>query len=465
MLPIIIILGIAGAVWTAILVMRGSLLAGCLVFLIASACLGTEFAQFKVAGINLSIDRLFLLGLVAAAMVQWRLGRLQPVKLTRIDGLLFALVGLLVVSTFTHNWHYDPVRDEHIVQHLLNGYIIPLLLYLIVRQAPLDERRWSLLIGGMAGFGVYLALVGLAEAAEAWSLVFPRYIADPKIGTHFGRARGPMVHSVTYGMVLASCMVAGWLWHSRLSRRWSIVLLALMPLFPLAIYFTKTRSVWLGAASALLLIVALTLRGRTRTVVLASMMAAGLLLAVTKMDTFMGLKREGTVAHTRQSASMRPSFVFVSWQMFLDRPLLGVGFGQFPREKLPYLNDRTTALQLQQIRPYAHHNTFLSILTETGLVGFSLFIALYLAWLRTGWCLVRDSRAPSWMNAHGLLLLCVVVITGWQMLGHDITFTPLINSFLFLTAALGIRMRQSIAEPSISSAAPDLHRSLAPAQA
>jgi len=260
-------------------------------------------------------------------------------------------------------------------------------------------------------------------------------------------------------------MVAGWLWHRRLSRRWSWVLLALMPLFPVAIYLTKTRSVWLGAASALLLIVAITLRGRTRMFVLASMMTAGLLLAVTKMDAFMGLQREGTVAMTRQSASMRPSFVYVSWQMFLDRPLFGVGFGQFPREKLPYLNDRTTALQLQQIRAYAHHNTFLSILTETGLVGFSLFIALYIAWLRTGWCLVRDSRAPSWMSAHGLLLLCVIVIASWQMLGHDITFTPLIHSFIFLTAALGVRMRQSLAEPSYQPAEPDIHRAFAPVQA
>jgi len=62
--------------------------------------------------------------------------------------------------------------------------------------------------------------------------------------------------------------------------------------------------------------------------------------------------------------------------MFLDRPLLGVGFGQLLEAKKAYLADRSTDLNLEATRDYIHHNGFLSILTETGLIGVAIYLAL-----------------------------------------------------------------------------------------
>ena len=41
----------------------------------------------------------------------------------------------------------------------------------------------------IVAMGVYLSCTAMLEAGHVWSFVFPRYIADPNLGIHFGRAR------------------------------------------------------------------------------------------------------------------------------------------------------------------------------------------------------------------------------------------------------------------------------------
>jgi len=444
MQAILLIVAAVFLVWGMVWAVRGSLLAGGLTVLVATCCFGPNFFAFDVAGVSLSIDRLLLLLLGLTWLVQWRSGKLPLKPLNAADWSLLVFIGLLTASMLMHDWHSAGVGDVPIPQHLINGYLIPLVLFWVARQANLTERNVTWILAGLAGFGVYLGLTGLLEAGGAWSLVFPRYIADPEVGLHFGRARGPMVHSVSYGIYLSAGLFSVWLLKDRMPARWHVLLASLaMPLMIAAIYFTKTRSVWVGAGSGLLLALAFTLRGRVRAVVLGGMASAALLVGLTQSDAIMRLEREGTAADTRQSADMRMSFAYTSWKMFQDRPLLGFGFGQYATEKLPYLTDRSVDLRLEQIRAYVHHNTFLSVLTETGLIGFGLFLLVLGCWTRAAWRLLRSPAAPLWMRRHGLLMLCVLALAFWQMLAHEITFTPIDNSLIYFLAGISVGLLSS----------------------
>lgn len=436
-----------GAVWGALLALRGSLALGCVLYLVLASCLGAWFWSFDLAGITLTLDRLFLVALAGAFVVQWRLGRAELKPPVAADWLACAFVAWITLSAFTHDWRSMKVGDVPVIQHLINGYYIPLTLYFIARNLRWDEPEVSALQKALAAFGVYLAVTGLLEAAGQWSLVFPRYIADPEIGLHFGRARGPMVHSVTYGHYLSACLVALWLWRDRCKTSARLLVGILLPIFPAAIFFTKTRTVWLGAGTAIFLILAFTLRGKARVLTLGAMVTVSLVVGAAKMDSILGFKREGTVADTRQSATMRESFTYVSWRMFQDRPILGFGFGQFPSAKLEYLGDRSVDLNLQAIRGYVHHNTFLSVLTETGIIGLALMFAILYRWARSSFGLARRETAPSWARSQGLFFLAALCIAAWQMIGHEITFTPLDMSLLFLAAgsATAIAQRQGAA--------------------
>ncbi len=131
------------------------------------------------------------------------------------------------------------------------------------------------------------------------------------------------------------------------------------------------------------------------------MIAAALLLAVTKMDSLVNFDRELPAAYAGKSVELRGEMAYVSWKMFLDHPLLGVGFDQFFKAKLPYLADRSTSLHLEATRDQVHHNTFLSLLTESGLVGLGLMLAVLALWGRTAWRLARDQGLPDWARAQG----------------------------------------------------------------
>jgi O-antigen ligase len=436
-----IILLIAGLVWGTYLCMRGSLLGGCLLLLVMTCCFGVHFFQFD-AGITFSLDRLLVAGLVGAYVVQRKLGQTDSKPLNAADYLLGGFFGVLIVSMLTHDWRTCGPNDVPVLQHLINGYLIPLAIYWVARQATLNQRNVTWVLYVLVAFGVYLAITGIFETLGVWSLVFPGYIADPAVGLHFGRARGPMVHAVSYGIYLASCLLCVWLIKDRVSK-WLWLPLALTTLlFLTAIFFTKTRSVWVGAGSAVLLVLALTLKGRLRIGVLASIVAVAGIVGLVNFDSIVTPEREGSAADTRQSTDMRSAFAYVSWRMFQDKPLFGFGFGQFAREKLPYLGDRSVDIQLEEIRHYVHHNTFLSILTETGLVGLFFFLAVYVAWIRNAWALVRGANSPPWARTHGVLTLGVFAIAFWQMVGHEITFTPIDHSLIFFVAGVTTGLRQ-----------------------
>ena len=123
------------------------------------------------------------------------------------------------------------------------------------------------------------------------------------------------------------------------------------------------------------------------------------------------------------------------------QPLTGHGFGQFPIKNLPYLNDRSYGFSLQTIRGYIHHNTFLSILVELGLVGFVLYLWMLAAWAYAARKVWRDDQQPEWARGFGLFFLVLWVTAATQGFFHEVSISPLENGILFLAAGLTMALR------------------------
>ena len=457
---IIAIATIAGLVWGAWFLLRGSLLAGCLVFLVTACCFSHTFLEFDLGPLPLTLDRLAIVLLVGTYVVQRRLGMAEPKPLMRVDWVMLALACVLTASTFLHDWRVSRPDEISPVWRLLFAYLMPMALYWVARQSPLNEQRLGWMLATLSCFGVYLAVTGLAEISQQWWLVFPKYIADPAVGIHFGRARGPMVQAACYGTALAICLMCAWMWRERLGRAGQLVIVATLPLFAAAIYFTYTRSAWAESLLGMLVVLGLTLKGKLRGAVLGTIVAACAIVAIANWDQLLGFKREQSAGETRKSAHMRGSFAYVSWKMFQDRPLLGCGFGHYRTEVLPYLGDRTTELDLESIRGYVHHNTWLCILAENGLVGIGLFLAMIASWARSAWKLYRNSLSPPWIRSHAVLMLAVIAIHSCQALSRDVTYTAIENMLLFfmagITTGLAARRQEAAtrAKPALAQSLP-----------
>ncbi|MBN2578995.1 MAG: O-antigen ligase family protein [Pirellulales bacterium] len=468
---LILILGIAGIVWGAVLLRRGGLLAGCLLVMLAGACFSVPFFKLELGPVPLTADRVLLAALVGL-YVFWRqctsggrtflsgikaTGRnacppdgigpghyqMGPKPLGKPEILLCLLIAAVTVSMFSADYAR---ADYQPVSWLIIYYLMPFTLYWIARQMPLDERHLTVLYASFALFGVYLAVTSLAEYFGWWPLVFPRYIVETARQAEqefVGRARGPFLNPISNGIALSICLAAVLMLWPRVGRRVQVLLLPAAALLLAAIGATLTRTAWLSGALVLVLIVGLAIPRNWR----LPLLTAGLILAVTvaavHWEQLMTFKRDRDLAasKTAESVALRPVLARIAWEMFLDRPLFGCGYGQYSAEHLYYLSDRSTGLVLEKGRGYIPHNVVLSLLAETGLVGLGLFLAVVGYWARDAWLLWSDRSAPLGVRQQGLLMLTALSVYFLNGTFHEVSVTPMTNMTLFFLAGVTAGLR------------------------
>ncbi len=447
-----VIAGIAVLIWGAVVFLRGGLLGGCLAVLVAGTCFSVPFYKTEGA-VPLTADRLLLVLLVAQCLVWRRWGLAERKPLGKPEILLMALLAVLTASTFSHDWELNNCQP---VAWLIVYYLMPAAMYWVARQIKYSERTALALLGGLALFGVYLALTSLAEYFQTWGLVFPTYIATTaadKTTEFVGRGRGPLLNPIANGVLLAVCFGSALMWWPRLRRPGQLASLGVTLLFLAAFYCTLTRSVWMGAILVLALSVGLAIPWNWRLPLLGGGLAAAVLLAATHWDELLTFKRDEALGadKTAESVELRPILAKVAWEMFLDRPLLGCGYYQYKTEHLNYLSDRSTSLPLERAREFIQHNVALSLLTETGLLGLGLFAAMLFFWARDAWRLWCNATLPLWARQMGLLLLIALGVYLLNGMFHDVSVLPMANMTLFFLAGATAALRPLTARLSTNN--------------
>ena len=173
-------------------------------------------------------DRVLLvLGLAAIVIGGRKAISERPLRLRPIHLLLLVAAAYATVSSIgSHTFSLSAARFA-----LLDRFgLVPFLLFCLAPILYRRERSRRFLLAVLIIIGAYVGLTNLFEAIGANALVFPKYITDPAVGIHFGRARGPFVESVADGLSLFMCAVAAVDRHERVAhgldpssraRRWS----------------------------------------------------------------------------------------------------------------------------------------------------------------------------------------------------------------------------------------------------
>lgn len=448
---LLLVLAVAVLLWGGILMCRGGLLAGALLVILAGCCFGHPFFKVSAGPLPITSDRVLLALLAVQYLVLKRLGRTDPKPLLAADYVLLAFLGLLAASLASHDWRYKSASP---VSHYLFLYVLPFVLYWIVRQTRLTERAVLTVFACGGLFAVYLCLTAIFETHGMWSLVFPTYVRSPEFVEFFGRGRGPMLNPAANGFFMGTCLCAGLMWWPRLGRLGQLGVLAVMPLAAWGVYCTFTRSSWLGVALGVLIVVGCSLPRVWRATVMGGILLAATIGVACTWQQFVAFKRDKNMDANEalESAKLRPILARVAWNMFLDRPLWGFGLGQYVPESRAYLHDRTTELNLEKARPFIQHNVFLSLLTETGLLGMGLWILLMTLWAREGWRLWRDVHEPLYARQCGLLMLATIGVYLPNGMFQDVSMMPMFTLLLYFVAGLAIGQRARSAVPASKTA-------------
>ncbi len=396
---------------------------------------GHDFFHASGGPIPITIDRLLLGGLLVLAAWSWLINRENLRSPNSMDVAIFGVVGILFFSTFTHDYKFS---NNLPLSRLLFFYLMPLALYLVVRTAKMSRLDLAVVTFALGGFGVYLALTGIAEVKQFHSIVFPGYIVNSSTREFFGRGRGPFLNPVSNGVfqVIGFCCI--WFWWPRSSQRVRFLILGASAIVAIGIYATLTRSVWM----TLILVSGVgmwltTSQSQKGTLVIVGTLAAILLFPVVG-DKVLSFKRDKDVSASQmsESAQLRPLFFSVAMRMFEDRPMLGCGFGQYAREKYPYLQDAYTGKQLSKTRGYLQHNVFLAYLTELGLAGLMLLMVMLGVMARSAWVLWLDQKKSLAHRQFGLLLGAMLLGYSVNGMFHDTSIMPMLNTLLFFIAGI-----------------------------
>ena len=367
--------------------------------------------RWSEIGIPVGPDRVFILIGIAVVLLRGPAMVDRP-RLRLYAGVwLLAAVLIVIVGSSLFN---DSLGEKTGALDLIDGIgIVPLLMLLAAPFAFRTARQRAILLGTLITLGAYLGLTALFETAGPELLVQPGYILDPNVGLHADRARGPLVEAVHNGLALFGCAGAAFIGARTFQERFTRMFAAgVAVLCLMGCLFTLTRSIWLAVAFSMLFCV-LAFKPLRRYA--AGMTLLGIILVVGLLVLVPGLSdsAEGR-ANNQLPIWDRLNLNSAAASAVADRPLTGLGWGQFEEEGVPYF-------KLAANRPVTGvgqpaHNTFLGHAAELGLPGVMLWIAAMLAIVAAA----VGRRAPpalaEWRMAFVAYTIALFIVANFVML-------------------------------------------------
>lgn len=418
---------------------------GALAVVITGSVLGHDFFHAALGPIPLTIDRLLLGGILFLFVWRWFHGQEDLRKLNRLDLALLVWMAAISLSTLMHNWS---IMDNLPVSRLLFFNLLPLTVYWVVRTSRLTVADLKFISAMMAVFGLYLALTAIAEVKDYTSLVFPGYISSSDFQEFLGRGRGPFLNPVSNGIFMTLCCSCAMMWWPRTGPVGKLTMVVAGLIFCVGIYATLTRSVWLGfvIASGLFAWIPASRPAKGAMIMVAT--AITIVAFPILSEKIFSFKRDKNVSQAamEQSAQMRPMFAWVALKMFEDRPLTGVGFGQYAKAKYPYLQDPHSGMPLSVTRGFMQHNVFLAYLTETGLIGLSCLVVALTLVARVSWKVWSHPKLDIWARQFGLLAIVMLVVYSVNGMFHDTSIIPMQHMLMFFVFGLANNIHTTASE-------------------
>ena len=382
-----------------------------------------NWGNFGVPG---AVDRVLLvLGLIALVMggrkaVSERPLRLRPVHLVLLAAAAYATVSSIGSHTFDLSTAGFALLDRF--------GLVPFLLFCLAPIIYRRERSRRFLLAVLIIAGAYIGLTNLFEGIGATSLVFPRYITDPAVGIHFGRARGPFVESVADGLSLFMCGVAAVIGMTVWRRVWvRVACAAVVGIAALGILLTVTRAAWIAAVVGT--VVGMLAVKRAWTYFIPTI-AATALAVVAALILLPGLQsRAGNRLNDESPVWDRYNTNNAAIRMIEARPLFGFGWQTFPITGAEYMRQADTYPIPNSTLEV--HNVFLSHAAELGLLGSLLWIGAFLSAI--GGAIVR--RGPPELHAWRIGLLAIFAAFVSVALFGPLSY-PLPNALIWTWAGI-----------------------------
>jgi len=199
----------------------------------------------------------------------------------------------------------------------------------------------------------------------------------------------------------------------------------------LGVFYTVSRTGILLLIGAQGLILLFQVKGRQRITILLIFLVS-LLLIWFLADSIFNIIATivPIIVNQEDTFGLRINLWRSGWEMWLDHPVRGVGIGMYIKNMGPYSHSLPGPSRWNAVA----HNTYIQVLSETGIVGFVLFMLMFYTTLKNFWKspLIIDVEQLALRNAW-LIAFIVMLIGGitksdhadkltWMVMGVSLYF-------------------------------------------
>ena len=442
---LIAIVVLAGLIWAAAFARNfyrldiNPILAGGVGIMVVGTVFGPSFLSIPAGPIPITLDRLLIVGVVALFALRFLQGKEDLQALSGADLAAIAMLGILLFSTFTHDWSY---QENLPLSRLLFFFILPVVVYFVTRNARLGDRELKMVLIGFAILGAYLSLTAFAETRDWNWAVYPSYIMSPEVGEFLGRGRGPLHNPIVNGLliIIGTCATMLLASHVGMHQKLLIPIGIFTLVGCLGAFATLTRIVWLSLLVSLSGLIWSSLRGAPRRLFTILVIAGAIgVVGVAQSGALNSFKRDKNVTthEMSQSAGLRVVFFVIAKEMFADKPITGHGFAQYTKVRDNYIRPRDAGnVETALGSDYIQHNIVLSFLTETGLLGALALLTVLATLMHAGWVVWMNPNQSLVAQQIGMLaMICTGVYFTCGMF-QDFTVIPMGNMILFFVGGL-----------------------------
>lgn len=405
-------------------------------WIVATAALGPNFYVIRFAGfVDITIERILFLFMVSFLVVGLFQGKANIQKNIAIE-LLMGVFALICLISMTQTG-FLPINPEFISPWFvfISGYFFPFIIFVFAKKYIVNEKDMLIILHTLFYLGVYLCIISGLEFFNLKQFVFPRYIANPEIGIHWERARGPFLNAPYNGEAILIGFISGLhLLQKKMGFSRIIHQSALLLFFP-AVFFTLTRSVYVAMLVALIILLGWYKTSFPKWKLISLPLVIVLIVGIANSPRLLSTeRREGGVYQVKE-VDVRFALLKRSAYLFSESPFVGIGFAQFLPSNLrsykgrtPYSSDELTALQ---------HNHLLGIATELGIPGILIYLAIVILIMRRLKQLVGKLPETGIMGNN----IRIVIFSIWAVyLTNNLFLEPsnnlFVNAIPFLFAGL-----------------------------
>ncbi len=407
-------------------------------WLVASAVMGPHFFILRMGGVfDITIERLLFIVVLAFLGAGLFNGKVNirsgiTIEMTMMVFVLICIISMMRTG-FLRTSPYFP--SPWFV--FITGYLFPFVVYVYAKNYLRDENQVQPILHTLFFFGIYICLIAPFEYFDLRQFVFPRYINDITISDlHMERARGPFLNAAFNGVGILIGFICGLHLLEKKTGFTRFFYQASLLLFFPAVFFTLTRSVYMGLLITLIIFLGWYKTSFSKWKLISLPLALVLIVGIVNSPRLLSKERREGGVYQVDEVNIRMALLEKSYFMFSERPLMGIGLAQFiPASTRAYKG--RTAFIAEEAGTQFQHNHLMGIATELGLEGIIVYLAFIILILR------RMAQLTGKLPESGIMgrNLRIAIVAIWCVYLNNNLFvepsnTLFVNAVPFLFAGL-----------------------------